>query len=69
MLNPITPVVTVVQRALYGTAQAGDIHLLPDESVWWYLRNLGVLALVSVVLLYIALRLFDRAEVNMAESL
>lgn len=69
MLNPVTPVVTVVQRALYGTADVGTTHLLPDEPVWWYARNIGVLALVSVVLLYFALRIFDRAEVNMAESL
>jgi ABC-2 type transport system permease protein len=69
MLNPITPVVTVVQRALYGTSDIAGSHLLPDESLFWYLRNLGVLALFSFILLYIALRLFDRAEVNMAESL
>jgi len=69
MLNPITPVITVFQRALYGAARVGDTVLLPDESVWWYLRNIGVLALVGVVLLYVALRVFDRAEVNMAEAL
>lgn len=69
MLNPVTPVVTVVQRALYGTTDIGGSHLLPDESMLWYLRNLGLLALFSVVLFYVALRLFDRAEVNMAESL
>jgi ABC-2 type transport system permease protein len=69
MLNPITPVITVVQRALYGATDIGGAHLLPDQPMWWYLRNLGLLALFSVGLLYVALRLFDRAEVNMAESL
>ena len=43
--------------------------VLPDESVMWYLRNTAVLALVAVVMMYVALRVFDRAEVNMAESL
>lgn len=69
MLNPVTPVITVFQRALYGTTHNGSTRLLPDESVWWYLRNIGILALVAMTLFTFALRLFDRAEVNMAEAL
>ena len=69
MVNPVTPVVIIMQRALYGTAYANGNRVLPNDSVWWYLRNVGVVAAVSVVLLYFAFRLFDRAEVNMAESL
>jgi ABC-2 type transport system permease protein len=69
MLNPITPAVTVVQRAIYGKASVNGTSVLPDESVMWYLRNTAVLALVAVVMMYVALRVFDRAEVNMAESL
>lgn len=69
MLNPVTSVVMVMQRSLYGVTEIDGKALLPGESVWWYLRNIGIVAGISVVLLYLALRLFDRAEVNMAESL
>ena len=69
MLNPVTPVVMAMQRALYGATDTATTHLLPDQPVWWYLRNLSIVAVASVLLLYVALRAFDRAEVNMAESL
>jgi ABC-2 type transport system permease protein len=57
LLNPFTPVVITFQRAVYGTSQ------------WWYLRNLGVLALFSLALIAIGLRAFDKAEGNFAEIL
>lgn len=69
MLNPVTPAITVVQRALYGAAKVGDTLLLPEQSVWWYLRNVAALAVLGLALLYVALRVFDRAEANMAEAL
>jgi ABC-2 type transport system permease protein len=69
MLNPVTPVVMVMQRALYGTTHTATTRLLPDSSCWVYLRNVGIVGLVSIGLLYLALRVFDRAEVNMAETL
>lgn len=69
LLNPFTPVVITFQRAVYGTAFVGDRQLLPDTSQWWYLRNLGVLALFSLVLISIGLRAFDKAEGNFAEIL
>lgn len=69
MLNPFTPVLIVFQRAIYGAASVGDRQLLPDADQWWYLRNLGIVAIVSVVLLAIGLRMFDKAEGNFAEIL
>ena len=69
LLNPFTPVVITFQRAIYGTPFAGDRQLLPTADQWWYLRNLGVLALFSLVLLSIGLRAFDKAEGNFAEIL
>jgi ABC-2 type transport system permease protein len=69
LLNPFTPVVITFQRAVYGTAFVGDRQLLPDTSQWWYLRNLGVLALFSLALIAIGLRAFDKAEGNFAEIL
>ena len=56
LLNPMTDVVITFQRALYNilvgpatsgggglskTGGSGPLPILPDESVWWYLRNLA----------------------------
>ena len=55
-----TPVV------LQSTAQ---VPAVPYVSQWWYLRNLGVVFAVSVVLLFIAFRIFGRLEDNFAENI
>jgi ABC-2 type transport system permease protein len=82
LANPVTPVLITFQRALYGKATivktatdpvtgkkvvTGFQQLLPPESVWWYLRNLGIILAVSIVLFLIAVKIFDRAEGNFAE--
>jgi ABC-2 type transport system permease protein len=67
LANPVTPVLITFQRALYGQAYVGKQQLLPDASVWWYLRNLGIVLTVSVALFLIAVKIFDRAEGNFAE--
>jgi ABC-2 type transport system permease protein len=67
LANPVTPVLITFQRALYGSAFAGKQQLLPDGSVWWYLRNLGIVLTLSVALFLLALKIFDRAEGNFAE--
>jgi ABC-2 type transport system permease protein len=69
LLNPATPVVITFQRALYGTAYVGDRHLLPDYGPLWYLGVLALTAAAWLVVGYLALRVFDRADVNMAETL
>jgi ABC-2 type transport system permease protein len=79
LLNPVTPVVLAFQRAIYGERQVeagGSSRLgtttqgiLPDESVWWYFRNVAVLGVVSVLLLLGALWLFCRLEGDFAEEL
>ncbi|MBA2388514.1 MAG: ABC transporter permease [Acidimicrobiia bacterium] len=71
MANPFTPIVISIQRAIYGSSTeiGTDVSLIPDESVWWYAAWLGAIAAVALVVLAAALRLFDRAEVNMAEAL
>ena len=43
-----------------GTRQA----ILPDESQWWYLRNVLIVLVVASVLLVVAIRVFDRLEGN-----
>lgn len=71
LLNPMVPVVTALQRGIYGTPTAVkngvSKDLLPDLSPWWYLRNLGFVGIAAAVLLVIAIRVFDRAESNFAE--
>jgi ABC-2 type transport system permease protein len=67
LLNPFSPVIITFQRAIYGTTRAGAKQLLPDESVWWYLRNLGLVGVFAIAVFLLALRWFDRAEGNFAE--
>lgn len=81
LLNPMVSVVTTMQRSLYGfhtTAESaglpgrettGGTPVLPLEGQWWFLRNLGVTALVFSVLFVVALRWFNRVEGNFAEEL
>jgi ABC-2 type transport system permease protein len=69
LVNPLTPVVMTFQRILYGTPSINGQRLLPDTSALWYARNLAIVAVISVGLCVAALRLFDRAEANMAEAI
>jgi hypothetical protein len=67
------------QRAIYGEHQVDTggssrlgtttTSILPDESVWWYFRNVAVLGVVSVLILLGALWLFGRLEGDFAEEL
>jgi len=67
LLNPVVAPLITFQRALYGRAAIGSQKLLPDGSPLWYLRNLGIVFAVSVVLFLVAIKIFDRAEGNFAE--
>ena len=69
LINPATPVVITFQRALYGADHAGNTALLPPHGPAWYLVVLLVTAALWTVIGYLALRLFDRADVKMAETL
>ena len=78
LLNPLTSVVITMQRALWGNhvlkvadGNGGSIarHAVPPLSQWWYLRNLGIVAAVAVVLLFLGFRLFGRLEDNFAETI
>jgi ABC-2 type transport system permease protein len=75
----MTPIVLSFQRAIYGEHQVDTggssrlgtttTSILPDESVWWYFRNVAVLGVVSVLILLGALWLFGRLEGDFAEEL
>ena len=77
LLNPLTPIVTTMQRALWGNHKLTinikkiptKVPAVPNLSQWWYLRNLGIVAGVSIVLLFVAFRIFGRLEDNFAESI
>jgi ABC-2 type transport system permease protein len=65
LFNPVTPIVMVFQRAIYGTYPS-VIHPFP---FWWYARNIAIVLVCSSVLLAIALRVFRRLEGNFTEEL
>lgn len=69
LLNPLVSVIVCFQRGIYGTVATDSVNILPEADQWWYLRNLGVLLVVSLVLLSIAVRVFDRLQGNFAEEL
>jgi ABC-type polysaccharide/polyol phosphate export permease len=75
LLNPMTPIVLCFQRGIYGKVY-GPVQpdgtrqaILPDESQWWYLRNVLIVLAVASVLLVVAVRVFDRLEGSFAEEI
>lgn len=78
LINPVTSIVMTFQRAIYGTdtvtvpdGAGGTVaqRVLPGVDQLWYLRNLAIVAAVSLVLFGLALNYFDKAEANFAEDL
>jgi ABC-2 type transport system permease protein len=72
-LNPMTPLVITVQRAIYNRTEvvngSGTTGILYDESVWWYLRNVLIVGVGAVVLIALGLWVFDRIGDDLAEQL
>jgi hypothetical protein len=71
----MTPIVLCFQRGICGKVN-GDVQpdgtaqaILPDESQWWYLRNVLIIAAVASVLLIVAIKVFDRLEGSFAEEI
>jgi len=65
-INPVLPIVMAFQRALYNPPSG---IVLPDESLLWYFRNLGVSAVVGVVLVVVGFTMFGRMEADLAEEI
>jgi ABC-2 type transport system permease protein len=65
LANPVTGVVMVFQRAIYGSL-ADVVHNFP---MWWYLRNLAYVYALGFVLLFIGMTVFRRLEGNFTEEL
>jgi ABC-2 type transport system permease protein len=68
LLNPIIPIVTAFQRVIYNPPDEANI-LPADVDLGWYLRNLGIVAIGAVVMLFAALWLFGRLEDDFAEEI
>ena len=65
LLNPVTPVVLVFQRAIYG-GYSDIVHRFP---YWWYARNIAFVMVGSLLLLAFSLSVFRRLEGNFTEEL
>ena len=68
----MTASIIAIQRGVYGTAtvtrsDGSTQQLLPDLSQWWYLRNIVATLVMAMILLAVAIKIFDRAEANFAE--
>lgn len=77
LLNPLTPIVIAMQRAIWGdhivtvtiNQRPTNVPALPDVSQWWYLRNLGIVCAIAIGLIFVAFWIFGRLEDNLAESI
>jgi ABC-2 type transport system permease protein len=73
MANPMTAVVVAMQRAIYnqpvGTVDGRPLRILPEDGYAFYLRWLGVAAVISLVLLVAGLWTFRRLQADFAEEL
>jgi ABC-2 type transport system permease protein len=74
LLNPMTPLVITVQRAIYNRTEFTDAKgnvtgVLYDETVWWYLRNVLLVGLGAAALIALGLWIFDRIGDDLAEQL
>lgn len=74
LLNPVTPVVLLFQRALYSrVAPMGTnhqvVHVLATFPPMFYLEAIGIEIVAGLILLFGALHVFSRLEGNFAEEL
>jgi len=76
MLNPVTPIVLMFQRAIYAkldnpAVPVGDPghQILPHWQLTGYLAYLGYSFAIGAIMLVIAITVFGRSEANFAEEL
>lgn len=77
-LNPLTPIIATFQRALYHEWVWSGVKMVhggpitgavPAGSPLWYLRNLILVGIGSLILLWIALRVFGRLEDDFGQEI
>jgi ABC-2 type transport system permease protein len=79
MLNPVTPIVLIFQRALYAKLDNPTVvptaadpklnQILPHWPMTGYLAYLGYSLVIGAIMLTIAIAVFGRSEANFAEEL
>jgi ABC-2 type transport system permease protein len=75
LLNPLTPIISGFQRAIYGmvsyipSGQTASTPVLPDVSVAWLAATIGTVLVASLVFLLYTWRLFFRMSGDFAEEL
>ncbi len=74
LLNPVTPIVMLFQRALYAkVSPVGTkgvvVHVLATFSPSWYVEAMGIEIVAGVLLFLGSLMVFSRLEGNFAEEL
>ncbi len=76
LLNPLTPIISGFQRALYFTVTWPPtattphvVRVLPDVSIAWLSGAIGLVLAGSLALLYATWRLFFRLSGDFAEEL
>lgn len=69
LLNPLTPIISGFQRAMYATVSPEGIRVLPDVSVLWLVGVISAVLAVSLLLLLSTWRLFFRLSGDFAEEL
>ncbi|HWD72204.1 MAG TPA: ABC transporter permease [Actinomycetota bacterium] len=74
LLNPMVVIVMAYQRAFYNAVspltKSGPFPvLIPRLHLGWYFQQLGILALVALVLIWIGFVVFGKGEGNFAEEL
>jgi len=79
MLNPVTPIVLIFQRALYAKLDNPTVvptaadpklnQILPHWPMTGYLAYLGYSFVIGAIMLTIAIAVFGRSEANFAEEL
>ena len=68
-VNPVTVIVLTFQRALYAILGDASGPILPNYSPLWYVVQILIVIVVSLILFIGALALFGRLEGNFAEEL
>jgi ABC-2 type transport system permease protein len=80
LLNPVTPIVLIFQRAIYNKLDNPKISaavtngvrvngILPHWHMFTYLSYLGYSFVIGFIVLAIAIAVFGRSEANFAEEL
>ncbi len=73
--NPVTMLILPFQRVIYNDQQVkhtetGEIiNALPLNDLFWYFKNISIVLIISLIFLYFAFKIFDRAQGNFAEEL